>query len=279
MKEKILILVKTYPTISAKYDELVCTAGWREDGGWVRIYPVPFRKLEWGERYKKFQWINVDLRKSTDDPRPESFRPVSDIEPLELVGTENQWARRRKILSSIPVYDDMQALIEDARRTDRADRVSLAMFKPGKIIDFSWKETDPEWPPDKIHMLTQRAKQIPLFGQGMDEFVREFKLVDKLPYKFFYRFADKTGRESRMMITDWEIGMLFWNCKRDANDSEKIALEKVRQKYEDELPAKDLHLILGTTREFDSWASNPFIIIGVHHPPLLRGDDSAPRLI
>ena len=38
---KVLITVKTYPTLSAKYDELVCTAGFREDGTWIRIYPVP----------------------------------------------------------------------------------------------------------------------------------------------------------------------------------------------------------------------------------------------
>ncbi len=41
---KVLITVKTYPTLSAKYDELVCTAGFREDGTWIRLYPVPFRK-------------------------------------------------------------------------------------------------------------------------------------------------------------------------------------------------------------------------------------------
>ena len=29
-KEKVLITVKTYPSISEKYDELVCTAGFRE---------------------------------------------------------------------------------------------------------------------------------------------------------------------------------------------------------------------------------------------------------
>jgi len=29
---KVLIAVKTYPTISAKYDELVCTAGFTENG-------------------------------------------------------------------------------------------------------------------------------------------------------------------------------------------------------------------------------------------------------
>jgi hypothetical protein len=31
---KILITVKTYPTLSEKYDELVCTAGFKEDGTW-----------------------------------------------------------------------------------------------------------------------------------------------------------------------------------------------------------------------------------------------------
>ena len=35
---KVLITVKTYPTLSTKYDELVCTAGFREDGSWIRIY-------------------------------------------------------------------------------------------------------------------------------------------------------------------------------------------------------------------------------------------------
>ena len=39
--QKVFILVKTYPNLSKKYDELVCTAGICEDGSWVRIYPLP----------------------------------------------------------------------------------------------------------------------------------------------------------------------------------------------------------------------------------------------
>ena len=31
-KTKVLITVKTYPTVSTKYDELVCTAGITESG-------------------------------------------------------------------------------------------------------------------------------------------------------------------------------------------------------------------------------------------------------
>jgi hypothetical protein len=47
---KVFITVKTYPTISKKYDELVCTAGIFDDGSWVRIYPLPFRKLDYEKR-------------------------------------------------------------------------------------------------------------------------------------------------------------------------------------------------------------------------------------
>jgi hypothetical protein len=35
MRMNVLITVKTYPTISVKYDDLVCTAGFREDGSWI----------------------------------------------------------------------------------------------------------------------------------------------------------------------------------------------------------------------------------------------------
>jgi hypothetical protein len=34
---KVLIAVKTYPAISKKYDELVCTAGFREDGSLSKL--------------------------------------------------------------------------------------------------------------------------------------------------------------------------------------------------------------------------------------------------
>ena len=76
MRMNVLITVKTYPTISVKYDELVCTAGFREDGSWIRIYPVPFRKKTYDERYKNYDWISVDLERNEQDFRPESYRPA-----------------------------------------------------------------------------------------------------------------------------------------------------------------------------------------------------------
>ena len=84
-KTKVLITVKTYPAISGKYDELVCTAGFTEDGKWIRIYPVPFRKKDYSEQYRKYEWIELDLVKNTSDFRPESYRPYSMDSEIKII--------------------------------------------------------------------------------------------------------------------------------------------------------------------------------------------------
>lgn len=62
--ERILVTVKTYPTLSKKYGETVCTAGIREDGSWIRLYPVPFRRLNEEEQYHKYDWIEARVKKN-----------------------------------------------------------------------------------------------------------------------------------------------------------------------------------------------------------------------
>lgn len=61
--KRIFIVVKTYPTISKKYSELVCTAGILEDGSWIRLYPITFRKLDIEQKYPKYTWISVRVEK------------------------------------------------------------------------------------------------------------------------------------------------------------------------------------------------------------------------
>lgn len=63
-RKRIYITVKTYPTISEKYAELVCTAGILEDGSWIRIYPMPFRLLKDEQRYPKYTWIDAEVEKN-----------------------------------------------------------------------------------------------------------------------------------------------------------------------------------------------------------------------
>ena len=129
---KVLITVKTYPNLSNKYQETVCTAGILETGELVRIYPVPFRRLPLSQQYSKFEWIQLDLIRNDTDFRPESYRPRQNLdEEISVVGsidTSNNWyQRKRKLLSN--VNTSMNQLIEDSRDPKN---ISLAVYKPAK---------------------------------------------------------------------------------------------------------------------------------------------------
>ncbi len=261
-KIKVLITVKTYPSISTKYEETVCTAGFRENGEWIRIYPIPFRKLSYAIQYPKYQWIEIDLVKNTSDFRPESFRP-RDIDADDFIvygdklDTKYNWAKRKEIVLQ-NVYTDLTQLIEEAKT--EGNHKSLAVFKPTRIIDFIVETTEREW----------NSKQKSTLQQGnLFEDKNTFEVVKKLPYKFSYVFEDCNGRQSTLMNEDWEVGSLYWNCLKNHNGDEKAACNDVRKKYWDDFAkTKDLHFFLGTTKLNQLRAPNPFVIIGTFHPPI-----------
>ncbi len=260
-KQRILITVKTYPTLSTKYGETVCTAGVREDGTWVRIYPVPFRRLNEEQQYKKYDWLDVRLVRNTSDQRPETYRPADpkDFESaVGHMGTDDGWRERRKLLlQTARVYDRLDVLIDGAK----ANEISLAVFKPARILDLVVEADDREWDMGKVRQMRELSRQHDLFE---DNAWREtFKVIPKLPYKFSYKFEDSTGKESKQRILDWEIGALYWNCLSSEGGDEAKALAKVRLKYIDEFLKKDLHLFLGTTQQWHQVAPNPWVIIGV----------------
>lgn len=265
-KKKVLITVTTYPLPSRSYDELVCTAGVLENGEWIRIYPVPLKFLS-GLRKDgkvesfKYNWIELDLEKRTDDFRPESHSPINyDFKDVQLHGkidTKNNWAERKMFCIS-NAYTNLTQLIEDSKAPKN---ISLATFKPANIIGFEIEEEENrEWKDE----WKELRKQGDLFEQDRNPEIQ----IPKLPYKFYYRFNDETGRESRLMIEDWEIGALYWNCLKSAEGNEGEALKKVRAKYEQEfIKDKEVYLFLGTTKEWHMRRSkNPFVIIGVFYP-------------
>lgn len=258
---KVLITVKTYPAISKKYEELVCTAGFREDGSWVRIYPIQFRKKSYQEQYSKYEWIELDLLKNELDSRPESYRPYEHSTPILKKGVikadGDTWLERRKIVLQ-KVYTNLSVLIAEAKNKEIC--TSLAVFKPTKIIDFIWEEVEREWSKDKLAQF----QQYNLF-QKVEE--GTFEVVKKLPYKFSFIFEDDEGKKSTTMIEDWEVGELFWNCLRKYDGDELKACNDVRKKYFDDFSkTKDLHFFLGSSKVHHYTAKNPFLIIGTFHP-------------
>ncbi|MBX3111525.1 MAG: hypothetical protein KF857_05905 [Fimbriimonadaceae bacterium] len=259
-KQRVLITVKTYPTLSRKYGETVCTAGIREDGSWVRMYPVPFRRLEEEEQYKKYDWVECDLVRNTSDPRPETFRPTDAAQLVRAgrIGTDHLWRERRQLLlKTAKVYDRMDDLIAEAK----SNMTSLAVFKPSRVLDFTWEQEEREWDAKKLEEMRVLYSQHHLFEDN--EWRKTFNVIPKLPYSFSYKFEDSIGRQSEMQVLDWEAGALYWNCLRSTDGDEPAALAKVRQKYYEEFLTKDLHFYLGTTQQFHFVAPNPWVIIGV----------------
>jgi len=264
--ERILITVKTYPTLSAKYGELVCTAGLREDGSWIRIYPVPFRQLEAYQKFPKYSFIEAVVIRNTRDARPESHKVSTDTLNLtgEFLSTHDHWRERRQwILSRGTVHTNLTELIE----ANKKGSLSIATFKPTKVLDLKIEADKPEWGDEKLAAVDALAKQGDLFSgwKGTDLAA----LIRKLPWKFSYTIEDDAGKRSTMMIEDWEIGELYWNCLK-ISSSPAEAVQKVRQKYLTEFTTKDLYLYLGTTKKYDRWANNPFVIIGVFYPPITQ---------
>jgi hypothetical protein len=258
-KERVLITVKTYPTLSRKYGETVCTAGVRSDGSWVRIYPVPFRRLDEAQQYKKFDWIEADLIKSKPDPRPETRHPadMGQLIPTGHVDTSDEWReRRRLLLETAKVHTRLAPLIAAAK----ANELSLAVFKPAEVKDLIVEEDERNWDPAKLEEMRNAAAQGDFFDE---EWRKTFRVIPKLPYAFRYQFVDADGQEATLRILDWEIGALYWSCHRRYNGDERIAREKVREKYLGQFLKADLHFFLGTTQQYHFVAPNPWVIIGV----------------
>lgn len=262
-KKKILITVTTYPLPSRSYDELVCTAGFLEDGSWIRIYPVPLSFLNQIKKdtgFKKYTWIELDVKKRNDDFRPESHSPVNyDFKKINVLDTSDFWEERKKICLK-NVYTNKEKLINDSRNPKN---ISLVTFKPTKITGFEVVEDDKEWKNE----WKELRKQTDLFAEIETD---PEKLIPKVPFKFYYIFEDDEGVSSKLMIEDWEIFQLYWNCLKTNKFNEEIALQKVQEMYFEKFTKEnDIYLFLGTTMQWHRRrATNPFVIIGVFYPKL-----------
>ncbi|MFH1526336.1 MAG: hypothetical protein ABIG69_06745 [Bacteroidota bacterium] len=169
----------------------------------------------------------------------------------------------KRILIAVKTYPTISKRYDELVCTAGflADGTWIRLYPiPFRKLDFLYEEVPREWDRGKLEALNQMK----LFEKRDGD----FKIVRKLPYKFSYKFEDNTGKARILMIEDWETGALFWNCIKKYND-EKIACQKVKEKYLDDFAVKkDLHFFLGTTQQYHHVYPNPFIIIGTFHPKL-----------
>ncbi|MBS0308790.1 MAG: hypothetical protein JSS58_07440 [Proteobacteria bacterium] len=257
--ERILILAKTYPSPSAKHTETSCVAGINEAGQPRRLYPVPFRLISGDQQFKKWQWIRARIEKSPADHRPESHRIFVDtIELEDVMGPEKQWEARRPWMAKLPSFDDTDTL--DAAREQ--DSISLALLRPLRLVKLDITPADnPDWTEEEMAKLLQEQNQGNLFDQ--EEERKQLKLLKKLPYDFHYHYACATPDGEQIYknkIVDWEVGMLFWNCKKSHGSGWEVPF---RAKLEADFREKDLMFMMGNIHRFQ----HQWLIISLMYPP------------
>jgi hypothetical protein len=257
--ERILILAKTYPSPSAQYVETSCVAGISQDGVMRRLYPVPFRMIEEGQQFKKWQWIDVRVEKANKDHRPESHKLYVDtIACGDVIDTKKEWSARWEWLDKIPAFDSVDAI--DAGRLN--DGLSIALLRPKRLLGLDiTKARHQEWTDEEKEKLMREQMQGDLFSEA--EAKRQVKELRKVPFDFHYRYVCDTPegeKNHKHKIVDWEAGALFWNCRRDHGVDWEAPF---RAKLEGQLGGKDLMFLMGNQHRFqDQW-----LIISLVYPP------------
>jgi hypothetical protein len=266
--KKILILVKTYPLPSTKSGETVCTAGITEDGEWIRIYPIPFRMHE-GADFKKYDWIEilVEKRPAEKDSRKESY--YCDYRSIKIVShlnTDNLWQKRKDICFKNDVFYSISKLIESSKRKNNKNFISLAIFKPAKILNLLIEEVDTKEKQERRDNICKSFQEQQVLFEEY-KIKETWQMSQELDVKFRYEYTDSEGRSSKLQIEDWEIGALYRKLLK--NYSKDEALKKVKEKFLDEFNEKnDVYFFMGTLFKNQMLNStNPWAIIGVFYPP------------
>lgn len=253
---RVLPLVKAYPNLSRKYGEVSCVAGLDMDtGGWIRLYPVPFRSLEDHKQFRKYEPIRVTARRPKGDRRPESWRV--DADSIEVVGpvisSDRGWETRRSIVE--PAIGESMCAI---RRAQRESGTSLQMFRvrdvSGLVID------DVERDPERGRMAEAWAAQGSLLDSG--ELRQQREALEQIPFRFQYRYrcSDSNCRGHLQSIVDWEIAQLFRNVRH-------------RPEWRDLIREKWLGQMCGADRDTAFIVGNQhqhpggFLVLGVWWPP------------
>ena len=251
-KKKILITVRTYPVPATRGVEVSCTAGVTHEGEWIRLFPLPYRSLDEDKQFRKYEWIEAEVRKATNDQRPESFIPnLETIRIIEKLSTSDGWRTRKNIIK--PLLRPSMCSIQQQHAQQNAP--TLGVFKPGKIKRLVIEpEESAVWTPSELAKLNQTLS---LFQKAPET------QLEKIPFKFKYEFLcnDSNCNGHSMSCMDLELGQSYRKWRADYGDQWQSA---IRERYESQMIEKfDTHFFVGNLHQFpQSW-----IIVGLFYPP------------
>jgi len=240
MKERMLVLAKAYPTISKKYQVLLCIGGVTEGGEWRRIYPIPLDAYVKAGKFKKREWIEYEIV----DENPEHRRESKRVDPDSIKPTgerAEEWEVRKLLKERLTTIEKLKERYED-------DGTSLGVVKP-ILEDFKMKKREKakEW---ERRLLGQQT----LDGRP----AVPIDLVDKwIGYDF--RCHPKCNGHSCMCV-DIEVGNLYRKLRRKKLSEDEI-YRKLRYRLYHWMMERDLFFIMGTESKYGEW-----IIVSLFYP-------------
>lgn len=269
--EEILMIVKTYPTPSKTFGEVVCTAGIRlRDMKWVRLYPYPFRQADRDFQFQNWQHIQAKIEKSGNkDRRPESHK-LTDVSTIRHVGKplgtdDGTWKSRMPYIyaTEVPSVQFLLDGIPEKGSEEWGPTIRPVRIQPGaklkaEPLEEEWSEED------KLKLAKAKFNaENNLFASYAPD---TFKTLKKIPYQFRLTFKDMTGAEYSFIILDWGLAVLYLRYAADPAD----AIEKVRHKMEVQIcgPDKETYLILGNMNH--NFKQKQLAIVGLVHPKLSK---------
>ncbi len=258
-RAQVMVTVKAYPQLSKKSGEVVCVAGVRLDGSepeWIRLFPVAYRDLDDYQKFKKYDVIDVEIRRGKDN-RPESFIPaqgsISVIQSVDS-GADQRWAERRRLMGRLVGETTMCRLLRQNDESGRGAAPSLGLIKPD-VLDVE-VEKNHGFDADR-RLLAALAAEATLFADAKQE-------LEPSPYvlKYRYRCQEPGCPTHTQTLIDWEVGEAGRKWPRRYPEPE--IQSRIRDKFLTQLCGadRDTYFFVGNTHR---WLTT-FLVLGVFWP-------------
>ena len=241
VKERLLLLCKTYPDIGQKYNYRICMAGITNTDKLRRIFPIPINFfLKNINIFKKYHWIEYEL-KEKGDYRQESFKVK--FKTIRLIKTASSTEIFVYINKRINSLEKLSELRDN-------ENISLGFIKP-KIA-----KTTIELSKERKERKRRLDSQLTLFNGRLGDYY--------IPYivKFNFFCLNSPNCKGHNIVCEDIDFWHFFKEELEKNNSFKSVRENFNEKFLNWIRNdKDLIFMMGTHYLYKTW-----IIISIISP-------------
>lgn len=267
-----LITVKATPQPSTSYGDTSCVAGIRIDGDkrrWIRLYPIAFRWLDGDSQFKKYDIIDLEVRRRDSDSRKESYSPTQDS--WRVVRHVPPWKPRHDIVGRMEPSTTCELM--HAASVD-GSAPSLGLVYPADVDRLEF-EVHPTWTPEQLAEMQARIDKessalIPMSG-SVPALLKEPEFTVR--YRYRCEAVNCPGHQGR--ILDWEL-TAFQNQLRCQGEDVKAGVTK---KFLDQMFAPERHSGFYMGNFERAARRGKFSVLGVYWPRVKEAVLPPPTLL